>query len=168
MLPNRKRFNIDHYENKEAGENNPVISDLVKPRNLGLNGNLPNDDYTLQRALEEIKPAEMLESKDMYDKVEWHGDPMCPCGSGLKADECCRKDLRSDWHPLSSIKQYRSKLQNNESDGYVSVNRVDFVKEKNTKDFEDNEKKLCMACGLEKRDCVCAKVKKGRKRKSKN
>ncbi|MBN2042875.1 MAG: hypothetical protein JW754_03650, partial [Candidatus Aenigmarchaeota archaeon] len=115
-------------------------SDLVKAQDLGLSGDLPNDDYTLQRAIGEIKPAETLEKKDIYDRVEWHGDPKCPCGSGLKADECCRKDLRSDWHPLSSIKQYRSKLQNSESDGYVSVNRVDFAEQKEENGREEEKK----------------------------
>lgn len=52
-----------------------------------------------------------LKASDIYDAVEWHGDPVCPCGSGKKPDECCFKEFRSDKHPLSVFKKYRVKYE---------------------------------------------------------
>ncbi len=138
----------------------PDISGLVQPKSpvtaapSVAGGKLTKDDYTLSDTLDKMKPSHMLEDTDVYDRVEWHGDPKCPCGSGLKADECCFKEMRSDRHPLAGIKQYRSKLQNADTGGYATVNIVDI----DTEDGEDKREDVCPVCGFEKSACICGKI----------
>jgi hypothetical protein len=84
----------------------------------------------------------------------WKGDPSCTCGSGKKPWECCFKEQRPDWHPLSTIKGYKTKIDQTKADGYASVREVDF--EEATKGEEEGEEhELCHTCGKMKKVCEC-------------
>lgn len=136
----------DKYDAAEGEKPPPFLQPGLPSGTMG-------DTYQLNKGMEEIKPPEQLKQQDLFDVADWHGDPKCECGSGLKPDECCHK--RSDWHPNQHIKQYRQKSKTGRSDGYASNNNADFVEGPGNREDKQEENVMCFVCGRPEKECIC-------------
>lgn len=90
-----------------------------------------------------------LKASDLYEKVEWHGDPRCPCGSGKKPDECCFKELRSDRHPKAIFEKYSgSEFESYETE--FSQNLMDYSEDMDAdkQDYEHGDSDTYKQCSL--------------------